>query len=193
MLQTVEIRWFFPELPLIEDRHFETQDELQQRIDWYLMPCNPKCGTKIREGMLQTKLKIAEIGHRSFGSLTGTVEAYKKWSLKFDQAEPPSISEMQAVSWLPVSKRRKLQRFEVRGGQVTTSPVRPQNGCEFEMTELIVNNATYWTVGFEAVGDPNALEANVRAVAAEVVRRGGLLMDFTSDRSCGYAQWLSTL
>ena len=193
MLQTVEVRWFFDKVPLVEDLHFETVNQLQQRTDWYLMPCNPRCGIKVREGMLETKLQVDSFGLRTFSPWEGLMEKYKKWSLKFEDENHPSVHEMTSVNWVPVQKHRRLQRFEVSGNRTHPSRTKPHNGCEFEMTELKIGVDSYWTVGFEAVGQSDALESNLQTVASEITGRGGLLAEFTAKNSFGYAQWLSKI
>jgi hypothetical protein len=155
------------------------------------MPCNPLCGIKVREGKLEAKLRVAALGQGNFASLAGHLEGYRKWSLEFAADEQPSEDDLIAVDWLPLIKRRQLQRFEVVGSRVTPTAVRPANGCEFEMTELTVRSRRFWTVGFEAVGSPDRILDNLRCVAAHVVQRGGLQQPFTESNSYGYAQWLS--
>lgn len=193
MLRTCEIRWFFQEPPVDLSRLLREEAELQERTDWYLMPTNTECGVKIREGLLETKLRTARYGERTFGPLHGYLESWKKWSLDFGADVPPSLEELAGVGWTDVDKKRYLQRFSVRDRQVTQVTTRPECGCEFEVTELSAYNQTYWTVGFEAVGEIHELESNLRRVVEEILARGGLLQPFMLANSLGYAQWLSTL
>lgn len=193
MLRTCEIRWFFREPPVDLSRLLRDETELQERTDWYLMPTNIECGVKIREGLLETKLRCARYGQRTYGPLQGYLESWKKWSLDFGADVPPSVEELAGVGWTDVDKKRYLQRFSVRNREVTQITTRPDNGCEFEVTELSAYNQTHWTVGFEAVGDILELEANLNCVVEEILARGGRLQPFVLANSWGYAEWLSRL
>ncbi len=191
MLSTVEMRWFFTECPLDRDVHLGTHTERQERSDWYAMPCHPRCGIKLREGKLETKLFDSDLGMRTIGSASGKLEAWKKWSLQYAGEAGPTAAELEKVGWLEVAKIRFLQRFEVDGVSLHATSTRPTNGCEFELTQLAVLERTFWTVGFEAVGSAESIEHNLQQAVASLLGRGGLQQPFTSDRSFGYAQWLA--
>ena len=64
MLRTCEIRWFFDQPPVDLERIISPETEVQERTDWYLMPANPECGIKLREGNLEMKLRCASYGLR---------------------------------------------------------------------------------------------------------------------------------
>lgn len=196
MLFTTEMRWFFADCPLDIELHFSdarSETDLQQRTDWYSMPCNPACGIKVREGKLEMKLRAFGLGQQDMSPFSGHLEAWQKWSFDFPDREHPEIARLESAKWIAVGKRRRLQRFAVDEHRVTRVAERPVNGCEFELTELSVDGSTHWTVGFEAVGDERDREHNLRAVAARVIARGGLRQPFTTNNSYGYAQWLSHL
>ena len=193
MLETIEMRWFFERVPLDAARHFDRHTEVQERTDWYSTPVNPLCGIKVREGKLEAKLRAQAFGIRDLSPLVGYLESWRKWSLDFPAEEYPQETEMRAVDWLPVAKWRQLQRFQVDADTITPTAVRPLNGCEFEMTRLVLAEREFWTVGFEAVGTRERLADNLQRVAALVVERGGLFEAFTTSNSYGYAQWLSQL
>ena len=193
MLHTFEMRWFFDDRPLSPDAHFDTTTTLQRRTDWYSMPCNPKCGIKLREGRFESKLLDECCGVREFGPMTGILESWKKWSLELPRHAEPTEEDLARVDWIAVEKERYLQRYTVDGETVTECDQRPLNGCEFEMTTLFVRDKTVWTVGFEAVGQQENLEVNLRHVAEFVQQRGGLSGKFTQENSFGYAEWLSRM
>ncbi len=193
MFDTVEMRWFFDTPPLDDTCHFHQHTEIQERTDWYSMPCNPLCGIKLREERLETKLRTAAFGLRTLRPLVGHLEAWRKWSLEFALGDHPCERELRDAGWSAVDKRRQLRRFEVRQTEVHPTTVRPTSGCEFEMTELIVRGRTYWTVGFEAVGAADVLESNLRRVVEHVVEQGGIQRAFDAVHSYGYAHWLSQL
>lgn len=192
MLKTVEMRWFFKELPKEVARHWQEGAQGQERSDWYSMPCQPNCGIKIREGALETKLRYACFGERSLGTITGRLEGWKKWSLAFPPGELPQGEELRAAGWLEVVKRRVLYLFEVRGGEVHATATRPANGCSFEVTRLRVAEREHWTVGLEAIGPTEAaLEDNLRLVAQACLPQDEAVRRFQAAASQGYAEWLS--
>jgi hypothetical protein len=191
MFETVEMRWFFDQRPLDIACHFQRHTEVQERTDWYSMPCNPLCGIKVREGKLEAKLRSTAFGLRSIAHVAGQLEGWRKWSLEFPMGDHPAESDLQAAAWLAVDKRRLLRRFNATGTTVTPTATRPVNGCEFEMTELVVDGRTFWTVGFEAVGPPAEIELNLQRVAHHVVAQGGFEQPFAETNSYGYAQWLA--
>jgi hypothetical protein len=193
MLQSCEMRWFFDVQPIDLGQLLTDQTERQERTDWYLLPSNPACGVKLREGLLETKLRCARYGRRQFGSLAGHIEVWKKWSLAFASDQPPSMEELAGTGWIDVDKQRYLQRFAISDGSVSPLDRRPDNGCEFEITELTVGNQTYWTVGFEACGPLDQLEQNLQLAVVEILKRGGLRADFRAENSFGYAHWLNQL
>ncbi len=194
MLQTFEVRWFCREQPLDLDTYFSQHTELQERTDWYAMPCTASCGIKIREGKLETKLRCATLGVRDLSCVVGRLESFKKWSLEFSSGEdPPSADELSGSGWLNVDKKRYLQRYEVADTRVSAATIRPVCGCEFEMTQLRVQGRSYWTVGFEAVGPFEALEENLRRVSAHVFRQRDMRRALSAENSLGYAEWLRGL
>lgn len=193
MFNTFEMRWFFSECPLEASVHFGANSELQIRTDWYAYPCNPDCGIKLREGRLETKVRCQVVGKQHVIDFCGCLESYKKWSLQFPPDDQPAIDDLLQAGWLAVQKQRNLRRFNVTKNGVSSSSTRPVNGCEFELTKLIVRQGAYWTVGFEAVGTAERLEANLHAVLKSVAAAGGRQQPFDLEHSMGYAEWLSRL
>lgn len=192
MLATVEMRWFFPECPLDPADFQGTNSERQERTDWYAMPCHPRCGVKLREGKLETKLFSTDFGLRTIGPISGKLEGWKKWSLEYGNDICPTSEELGLAGWIEVRKVRFLQRFEVdEAGVLHATTTRPGNGCEFECTQLFVAGQSTWTVGFEAVGTAECREKNLVQAATVLLGRGTQARQFTAARSFGYAQWLS--
>jgi hypothetical protein len=184
------MRWFFPSLPLDVDRHFPVPGMLSSRTDWYALPSDPRCGIKLREGRMEIKLRLSSMGTRTLGTLCGELESWHKWGLEFAPGEFPTEQNLQLSGWLAVRKQRYLQHFSVAGAEVREINTRPDNGCEFELTQLDINGESWWTVGFEAVGQANQLETNLAHVARTVLQRGGFLQRFAPENSLGYARWL---
>jgi hypothetical protein len=190
MLYTCEMRWFFRGVPLELARHFDETTLPESRTDWYTVPCDSRCGIKLRQGRLEVKLRAATHGTRTFQEISGHLESWQKWSLEFPPAEIPPEDLLEQAGWLPVQKQRYLRHFEVADDQVVEIDVRPCNGCEFEMTQLLVKQQHWWTVGFEAVGLVHQLETNLSEVVRHILSQGRPLLPFVTDSSFGYAHWL---
>jgi len=190
MLPTFEMRWFFAQLPLEIERHFPSAETLASRTDWYALPCDPRCGIKLREGRMEIKLQITSLGTRTLGLFRGALESWNKWGLEFAPGEFPALQDLECSGWVAVDKQRYLQHFAVVGSQVSEIDTRPVNGCEFELTRLRVQDEIWWTVGFEAVGAPDQLETNLALVAQTIQKRNGFLQPFVPENSLGYPRWL---
>lgn len=191
MLHTVEMRWFFRDPPLDQAQLFADAALPQTRTDWYVLPCDAPCGIKLREGRLEAKLRVAVHGIRTFEGFSGQLESWQKWGLEFAPGEGPADDLLVQSGWLAVNKQRYLRHFEVADDRVVEIDTRPHNGCEFEMTRLRVQQQTWWTSGFEAVGPPEQLEANLQRVAHYIQQQGRPLLPFVPDCSFGYAHWLA--
>ncbi len=191
MLHTFEMRWFFAAPPLDVIRHFDgAVARTPSRTDWYAVPCDPGCGIKLREGRLETKLRVGTHGIRTFHEMSGHLESWKKWTLEFAPGEFPEEQTLAQSGWLAVKKQRFLQHFAVADERVIEIDHRPSDGCEFEMTELTVQQQHWWTVAFEAVGPVDRLPTNLFHVAGHILQRGGRRLPFGSESSFGYAHWL---
>ena len=136
MWHTFEMRWFFAEPPLDIAQHFDASAAAPHRTDWYAVPCDPRCGIKLREGRLETKLRVGMHGVRTFREISGHLESWQKWALAFGPGDCPAEQTLAESGWLAVQKRRFLRHFEVTPDRVIETEQRPTNGCEFELTEL---------------------------------------------------------
>jgi hypothetical protein len=190
MVQTVEMRWFFPTEPFPVSELFNVSVRPVGRTDWYAYPCNERCGIKTRQGQLETKLLVQRLGRRDFGDVVGTLEEWAKWSVPFPQDDVPADRILASTGWVAVEKVRHLRRFEVVGGSVREVDQRPENGCELEWTALRVAGQMWWTVGLEAVGPHDELEANLRLTAARVLAGKFSPSPFEEKRSFAYPKWL---
>lgn len=190
MWHTFEMRWFFAEPPLDIAQHFDASAAAPHRTDWYAVPCDPRCGIKLREGRLETKLRVGTHGVRTFREISGHLESWQKWALAFGPGDCPAEQTLAKSGWLAVQKRRFLRHFEVTPGRVIETEQRPTNGCEFELTELKVQQQRWWTVAFEAVGPVDHLPTNLGRVVEIIHQNGGRRLPFVPECSFGYAHWL---
>ena len=182
---TAEVRWFGPGRPpaLLGRR----MDELgakgpEQRTDVYLcLPETEALGVKLRDGGVALELKLREraLGETEFpGGPVGIPELWQKWSFPVDE-EARSITGLglPAQAWLGVDKSRRLADYP---------------GCSVELTELRAAGEEWWTLGFEASGTDQLVEALTAAVS-DFFSQSAVVEELRGARSGAYPAWLRTL
>ncbi len=117
-LVSVEIRWFANgKIPGLLKDWFMASSAIKgpdQRTDKYLMfPHSTQTGTKIREGRLEIKSKVADLGaFEAHGRDWGNLESWEKWSLGIlNLPTPESIAISGNRNWVEVEKKRWLKLF----------------------------------------------------------------------------------
>jgi hypothetical protein len=191
VLHTIEARWFFDDQPFSETDHFAAVHQAPARCDWYALPSDDGCGIKIREGRLETKLRSKTLGECKFDeSTSGIVETWSKWSVLLDPNEAPSNQLLVSTNWGAVTKLRYVRRFEVIDQKAVETLDQPANGCSFEITKLTINDRTFWTTGFEAVGLDASVQQNLQCVFKLIQTEKPLPM-LTAKQSLGYPEWLN--
>ena len=186
---TLETRWFFPQPP-IELAAWPAESISAERTDWYAVPCHPGTGVKFREGNFEAKLLIEDHGVRELAGTLALVQTWQKWSAGLQDAELPAESVLANTGWVAVIKQRHMWCFEVADGAAQQVSDRVSAGCEFEWTQISVQEQSWWTVGLEAIGEAEALDENLRLVAEHVFAGRDTADQFTADRSMGYPAWL---
>jgi hypothetical protein len=158
-LLSAELRWFF-EGPVPPPVHQWFHKSLfcgkpASRTDHYLLfPHTGKLGVKFREERLEIKCLVGEAGVFFFGNAQGSIEYWEKWSS--DQMPEFSASQLQSdASWIQVQKSRVLRLFEVdKEGyeecDIRSGYIQLERGCQMELTEILIRNVKYWSLGFEA-------------------------------------------
>ncbi|OKH38101.1 hypothetical protein NIES2119_11110 [[Phormidium ambiguum] IAM M-71] len=203
MLTTSEIRWFSRGVvpPVIEnwftkDVLREICQPLEKREDWYLLI--PGCeflGVKLRQHRLETKLRVTGLGIWKFRN--NAIGAAEKWikssceDAKLENLLTPDI--IVQGQWVKVEKVRSQIRYLVSDDYSLTPASTEntlQNGCNIELTQLIINHHDWWTLGFEASGTDENLITNLEVVAKKMFQtfpdRELNLVD-----SYAYPKWLS--
>ena len=64
-----------------------------------------------------------------------------------------------------------------------------ENICNVELTNILVRDKKWWSLGFEAYSDKGSLLENLILVVREVLSDKKLL-SFKADNSFGYPQWI---
>jgi hypothetical protein len=194
MTESIEVRWFFETEPLVLKSLFQRSFEAPPRTDWYAFPCDNRSGIKIREGKLETKLRVEELGLRRFGEAEGRIERWKKWSVVFPHEDIPPDHVLASAGWIAVHKVRSLKVFRVE--ESTVSEIKdfqsnwPENGALFEYTKIQSNGAQWATSGLEAFGASESLFGNLLSVAEAVFPQLPDCSALTGNNSSAYPAWL---
>ena len=176
------IEWFTPFV-----------DEVETREDAYLVAEHVTgISVKLRGGE-RLEIKVAggdggvlDVARRA----RGRTQYWKKWSFR-----TPVVSEedVEGPNWVRVGKHRRIGRFSVRNGVATPHADDPARGdtCAVEVTEVLKLEERWWTIGFEAAGDHDALRGTLDATAALLLSNpvpAGL--DLRIADSISYSEWL---
>lgn len=150
---TYEARWFINgAIPADFETWFkqnclaDSSKQPEQRTDIYLYASgNDFVGIKLRQGRLEIKWRISELGAMQFGnSVVGKVEKWSKWMCSDSTGEAFLPSQVENSStWLKVNKIRYSQQFDNNIDNI-------KNRCNVELTLLQVNNNIWWSVALEA-------------------------------------------
>ena len=210
MLVTTELRWFASgPLPDVLSTWFEqcelkfseqSQPSSETRTDRYLcLPCE-FLNVKFRQGKLEVKWRqaIVETLTLPHGS-QGQLERWVKWNAQA-VAEEDWLSQVIAESqdWVEVHKARSQRFFSIdpASAQTTIPAQSPHNGCSAELTELEVQQQSWWSLAFEAVGQipqqPQTLKSIVHDFL-EHMPQELRLEKLRLSQSCAYPHWLMTV
>jgi hypothetical protein len=193
---TLEVRWIhrgpLPEAMIGWLGPFG--DRIERREDRYLVdPVASDLGVKIRDAV-QLDLKAfrgsrAEL--RVPGALRGRLELWEKWSFPLHASALPPAD---AAGWLALEKIRRRRSFRVDDHDVVERPVDEAElpGCAIELTEVVLGQGRWWTLGLEATGDPETLGRKLDAAVARLFREPSpdpKLLDLR--HSMSYPRWLT--
>ena len=213
-LATVETRWFFegPSQRHPELRHwFETckpfaasgnvaRPEWKSRAggepDTYLlMPGCTDMGIKWREGTLQIKGRVADLGGRRFGSRhEGRVQRWIKWTYPEVPAPYRALFDDAGKTGLETASVHKTRALRIISlDSDSPAEVAPgivlERGLGVEMTELELRGERCCSVAFEAFPDDAAAVAGFDAVVAGFLEELG--HSLSENDSLSYPEWLA--
>jgi len=195
---TAEIRWFWAGRP---PRAFDDwfkgpgpawgrASDSKTRTDAYLRdPSQSVLGIKMRGGGNGVEIK-GLISHRpKILELAGCAAAIGLWG------KWPSLVALQEGQLIRIAKQRWMRKFQVRGGDATELPAAESTprlaGCDVELTLLEgPDGSSWWTLGLEAFGVFDRVEADLIATVAAMVRRAPPLLE--AGEASGYPGWLAT-
>jgi hypothetical protein len=199
MQPSMEVRWFFEgQIPAEVVKWFHASDHAPQdepeRIDVYLaLPDTDDLGVKLRAGKnVEVKRRLAGVGVVDvWPGSEGYLEKWAKWSYPLDpNGKRPDVGQP-IGSWLEVKKHRWTRKFEVMSGAIAEVDAAslPDEGCNLEIGELVLLDKHWSTVGFEAFGQLDTVEANLRLALAHV-HKDHDLPRLPLAHSYAYPRWL---
>jgi hypothetical protein len=134
---------------------------------------------------------------RFHSQAAGTVGHWRKWSLPIAGPLQPLLDAPDFDrSWIAVAKERRLRRYRplASGGVGAVPSGSPlQQGCELELTRVRIEGLDCWTLGLEAFGPEDRLEANLRATAEQVLAAQPPPFALAPADSHSYPHWLAAL
>ncbi len=177
MLTTYEVRWFYSgNIPENIEYWFKhnclvSQTKLpEKREDVYLY--TPQCdylGIKLRQGVLEIKWRYPDSNKKQFGSVVeGNIEKWKKWRCLDSSEESFSLQQISDNPvWIKVEKVRYSQLYTVvsRSPKAVSTDIEIDNGCSLELTNIVINGNTWWSIALEAFGEDSKLKENLQATA----------------------------
>ena len=198
MQNSIETRWFLPGLmPSAVTEWFQHNMAITQpaRVDTYLCtPQSPNLGIKLREGRVEIKQRSSDLGVHTFHpDVIGVVESWQKWSFMINSTE--SVYESQSEFWIDVKKDRVIRRYSILpNGDIKAVPgwLLPLQRSSIEITNIILDNASWWSLGFEVVGnDINLLTVLLETTALAFESSG--FPPLPVDQSYSYPHWLELM
>ncbi|TLY22371.1 MAG: hypothetical protein E6K68_03140 [Nitrospirae bacterium] len=210
MFTTAEVRWFFEgPIPDEIERWFYRSSLAHHagpREDYYLLlPASLGLGLKLREGRLEMKTLVESRGIRAFtANAVGKVQVWKK-----EAYGGPAVKEFERLRssaphlWLAVRKERTLRKFSLEGATIVEVPAHRvflRDGCNAELTKVIVDGSAHWSFYFEAYGNRARVEDYVQKAAVHVLKDDGRphlfktsatsADSFSATNSRSYLKWL---
>jgi len=178
MILATEVRWFWPaHLDPQVETWFRSSPELlggaladaevDARTDHYLLdPESTAFGLKLREEKLELKrLLDASFFRAPRTGVEGAAQLWTKsqWSHRADaegSEDAVVIAFLRGPNAATVAsvEKRRWQRKYVPGASGSPTPVPSKQqlpwACNVEVTTLRLRNVHWWTIGFEAYGEP---------------------------------------
>jgi hypothetical protein len=200
----MEVRWFYEgAIPGEVVEWFRSGERLTEneppRVDRYMRLGEADgLGIKVREGRLEIKQRTGKGGVIRFqGRASGQIEEWRKWSFVLDTSnEALGGLLVPGSAWVSVEKTRELRRYSlIPGGQLETALAGqfPARGCNAELSRLVVEGQSWWSVCLEAFGGESLLQEALMLAAARIFDRPLATFNLQASDSFGYPRWLASL
>ena len=194
MLPSAEVRWFDVE-PLPKDlrlwfqRRCPMADENRRTDSYLVMPGSTVVGVKLREGRLEIKAQREPAREVRYpNGVAGRADGWIKLSLE-------TSIESTGLSLINVNKHRRLQCYSFDAGHPTLVGAGDQSveGCSCELTALEIGDRKFWTLGLEAFGPAEHVDAILAATASYVFAPEACPKPLRIQMSFSYPAWLLSL
>lgn len=204
---SAEFRWFW-------------KDELPAGLyEWFCEGQGSVCaaggGRKAREDLYLRDPKQPQLGIKRRGEQPGVEikSLFATWEIPTESVFAAPIQlwgnqnstalDLPEGTTIRTSKTRRLRKFAMTDAAPTEIPLGPDEsprdkslappgrGCDVELTKVVVEGQTWWTLGFEsfqASGDLNTIEHDVRRTAEEMASRNPPPLG--SPLVASYPEWL---
>jgi hypothetical protein len=191
-------RWFGEHSPVVRSDDVGAVEWKGRKGDepdtYLLLPGYDDMGIKWREGSLQIKGLVSDVGRASYGGHhEGRVQRWIKWSFSDVPAVLRTLFQDEEPTVVPVGKTRAVRLVEIgHSGEYTEVPSSKwvRQGIAFEMTDLQLGSEHFYTIAFEAFPDSTSLREHFdRVVEGFLVGLKAPDMDLA--RSMSYPAWLN--
>lgn len=148
------MRWFFNGIvPEKVSSGFNDEKSIKQpeREDLYLIfPGSTATGVKFRDDKFEIKSLVKVCGPYLDETIVGNIEIWEKWSCSLEELKAFKMLAQRSGFWQAVKKERIVKNLALSNGSLIEGVDDTEEGCNLELTQLVVNNKNYWTLGYEA-------------------------------------------
>ncbi len=192
---TIELRWFTPgALPTDVVEWFTDHGRtgaVEQRCDTYRLDDRDDLGVKYRFGTVpevKERLSAESVSMEAL-RLTGTLEAWRKWS------PADELVDSAGEGWVEIHKRITKRRFNAEGQEVTiTEPLALAAGTDVEIVAVTLGHVETWSFAFAAYGHATERCAAFAACCETVLgTTTPASLVLTASNSASYPGWLNTI
>lgn len=201
-ITTAEIRWFkkgkIPQVLLdwIQSNEGIYEDQSPRTDVYLIIDSVPTIGIKVREGRMEIKKKLSTVESFSIEAISGYPETWIKWSSKTaDDVKEDYPLLQDKDQWIQIQKKRTLRKFEVSAsGQLLPFPETfyPEVGIAIEVSDLEVNDQSWWTFALECFGPQDRVLADLKTVIPTLLTNFPPI-ELTKDLSMAYPEWIGRL
>ncbi len=202
---TAEIRWFMRGEVPPEFQDWFNRSKYKQgfgtRTDTYLVYPNAETvGVKFREHRFEIKSFVKTIDQLCIRDhIIGNIEIWEKWSMAGNAVAQllKGVDQDRSV-WIEVKKTRTIRKYSTDGEEVVEIDSSgkqgfPDDGCFVELTEIIINNNRYWSVGFEAFSEKKTLVDNLLQTVAFFFESAEVEITLSEEDSYSYPTLLGKI
>lgn len=198
LLTTAEVRWFYRGDVPSRFREWFLDDGLASteslRTDQYLLGSGTEgLGIKFRNGRIEIKQRFGQPESMVLtDGASGIVECWRKWGFPVSSANKNRALLETQDAWMSIQKTRMVHDYRLDFSDAL-APVIPSDKadrmCSVELTDVCIENESWWTLAFEALGPADNLRHTLTCVARHVLRPLDWA-DLELANSQSYPRWL---